>query len=385
MLKKLRSLLPIAALSILPTLLLWTPFLLRLPSFWAIPLPKNGLAPIVANYDGPLYIVVAKTFYNIQAIKSNFSFPLPVEYYAAHFPLYPLLIRIVATVTNFPYAMLVVTLISSIAALYFFSLLVAKYVDKKDVIWMTAVFALLPARWLTVRSIGSPEPLFMATTIASLYFFQKKKYFWAGVAGALAMLTKSPGILLFVAYAGYLVIPNLKALGTKNFDKWIKSLNWKAWPVILIPVSLLGLFGLYKITFNDFLAYFHSGDNIHLFFPPFQIFNYSAPWVGTFWLEEIVYIYLFAILGLLNLIKEKYEVLAWYVGVFLFSIIFVSHRDLARYALPILPFILIAFSKTIVRKEFRFVLAFLVIPVFLASIAFLSQNVMPISNWTPLL
>ncbi|OGM69978.1 hypothetical protein A2975_05220 [Candidatus Woesebacteria bacterium RIFCSPLOWO2_01_FULL_44_14] len=385
MLKRLKNLLPIVLLSLIPTFVLWLPFLLRLPSFWTIPLPRNGLASIVANYDGPLYIVVAKTFYNVQAIKDTFSFPLPVEYYAAHFPLYPLLIRLVATVTNYPYAMLGITLLSSVFALYFFSLLISKYTDGKNVIWMTAVFALLPARWLTVRSIGSPEPLFMAATIASIYFFTTKKYLWAGIAGALAMLTKSPGILLFAAYAGYLIIPELKNLGVKSFAKWAKGLNWRAWPVVFIPLSLLGLFVIYKFTFNDLLAYFHSGDNIHLFFPPFQIFNYSAPWVGTFWLEEVIYIYLFAALGLIKLIKEKYEVLAWYVGVFLFSIVFVSHRDLARYALPILPFILVAFWQTLARKEFKFVLAFLLIPVFLASIAFISQNVMPISDWTPLL
>ena len=40
--------------SLLPTLFVWLPFFFRLDSIWGIPLPKDGMATIVANYDGPL-------------------------------------------------------------------------------------------------------------------------------------------------------------------------------------------------------------------------------------------------------------------------------------------------------------------------------------------
>ncbi|MEJ2441385.1 MAG: hypothetical protein P8Y06_00460, partial [Patescibacteria group bacterium] len=130
---------------------------------------------------------------------------------------------------------------------------------------------------------------------------------------------------------------------------------------------------------------FHSGDNIHLFFPPFQIFNYSAPWVGTFWLEEIIFVYLFAMLGLIKLVKKYGGAMAWFTGIFFISILFVSHRDLIRYSLPIIPFLLIAFQKTITKKEFKIVVLVLAIPIYLFSLAYISQNVMPISDWAPFL
>ena len=87
--KKIRHFLPIVVLSLLPTVLIWLPFFLRLKTFWGIPLPQDGMATIVANYDGPLFIVVAKTLYNPELV-GNFSFILPAIYYAAHFPLFPL-------------------------------------------------------------------------------------------------------------------------------------------------------------------------------------------------------------------------------------------------------------------------------------------------------
>jgi len=375
----------IILISILPTLAVWLPFFFRLEKVWGIPLSQNGMATIVANYDGPLFIAVAKSLYN-PVFLGNFGFDLPSSYFAAHFPLFPLLIRIFAVILGYPYSMLVVTLLSSILALYFFSVFIADFVEKKDLLWITIVFAILPARWLIVRSVGSAEPLFLASVIASVYYFRKEKYLSAGLWGVVAQISKSAGILLFIAYALALLLPKLKLAALTTFSKWHKSIEIKnILSVLLIPISLLGVFTLYKYTQSDFLAYFHSGDNIHLFFPPFQIFNYNQPWVGTFWLEEIIFVYLFGALGFLKLVKMQEYKIAWFVGIFFASTLFVSHRDLIRYSLPLVPFLYAAFAETIVKKEFKTAMLVLIIPIYLFSLAYISQNVMPVSDWAPFL
>jgi len=171
--KLVKNILPIALLTLVPTLILWAFFYFKVPQVNSIPLPTQGMATIVANYDGPLYLVVAKTLYDNNAIKTSFQFPLPVEYYAAHFPLFPVLIRGLGILTkNFAYSMLAVTVLSSFLALFFFHKLLASTkhgeggIPESDVLFLTFVFAIFPARWLIVRSIGSPEPLFMASIIA---------------------------------------------------------------------------------------------------------------------------------------------------------------------------------------------------------------------------
>lgn len=384
---KLKALGPIILLSLIPTLLIWIPFFLRLESFWTIPLPQNGMATIVANYDGPLYIVIAKTLYSKVLITTNYAFSLPAEYYAAHLPLFPWLIRLFSPLLGYPYAMLGITLTSSVLALYYFNKLALEFVKKKDdALWLTFVFSILPARWLIVRSVGSAEPLFVAVVIASIYYFRNKKYWYAGIWGAVAQLIKSPGILLFIAYVLAIIAPRINKLAITGVKKWAKILNLKkVYPLLLIPVSLLGVFVYYQFVFGNFWAYFNSGDNIHLFFPPFQIFNYSAPWVGTFWLEEIIFVYLIGLMGLIKLFKQKTGVIAWFTGIFFTSILFVSHRDIIRYSLPVIPFLLIAFSKTIIKKEFKIVMIVLAIPIYLFSLAYISQNVMQISHWAPFL
>lgn len=385
MISKLKKAAILILISIAPTALLILPFFFQVKSIWGIPIPNKGMATIVANYDGPLFLVVAKTFYDKEAIKQNFSFDLPTEYYPAHFPMFPILIRLVSPLTGYPYGMLTITAISSIFAIYFFNKFIKDYVSEKNSLWVTLVFSVFPARWLIVRSVGSAEPLFIASIIASVYYFNKKNYLFSGLLGAVAVLTKSPGILLFVAYIFAYFLPRLKKLASSPHENWkvLEVANFL--PLFLIPVSLLGLFYFYKLKVNDFLAYFHSGDNIHLFFPPFQIFNYSAQWVGTFWLEEVIFVYLFGILGIIKLIKLGEESLAWFVGIFFISILFVSHRDLIRYSLPILPFLYVAFLDTITKKEFKIVMAILAIPIYLFSITYISQNVMPIPDWSPFL
>ena len=375
-----------ALLSLIPTMLIWLPFVLRMPSFWGIPLPQNGMAVIVSNYDGPLYMVAAKTLYNKTAIGANFQFPLPTEYYTAHFPLFPLLIKAVGIVINYPYAMLIVTMASSMLAIYFFMKLISQFVDKNDAWLLTFIFAIFPARWLVVRSVGSADPLFVAGIIASLYYFKNKNYWRAGIWGFIAALTKSPAMLLFVSYTICLLIQIFKNKVIAPASKWLSSINLKkAYPIFLIPLGLLAVFTFYKVVQGNFWAYFSSGDNIHLIFPPFSIFNYSAPWVGTFWLEEVIFVYLIGTIGVYRLFQKKEFELGIFSLIFFAATLFIAHRDIVRYSLPLVPFFLVAYSDVLIKKEFKIALAVIIIPIYLYSLAFISQNVMPISNWGPFL
>lgn len=385
--KRLKIYIVVILLSLIPTFAVWTPFYLRIPEVWNIPVPSDGMQTVVANYDGPLYIVVAKSLYNKEIITQNFSFNLPYEYYAAHFPLYPLIIRLFSYLTGFAWGSLLATLVTSIFAHIYFFRFIREYVKKdSDALWMTFVFAIFPARWLIVRSVGAPEALFIGACIATLFHFKKKQYLLAGIFGAVAQLTKSPGILLLPTLFLALIFPRFRELvTTHNLTKWVKSIHLSAVFIALIPLALIAVFFSYQSTFGTFFAYFNSGDNIHLFFPPFQIFDYSQPWVGTHWLEEIIFIYLFGALGLIRLIRQKDWTLVWFVAIFFTTTLFVSHRDIMRYSLPIVPFLLAGFSKEITSRDFKFVIALLIIPIYLFTMVFIINNQMPIEDWTPFL
>jgi len=382
--KKWREIVIITLISLFSTFLIWLPFFLRLTSFWKISLPAEGMATIMKNFDGLYYIVIAKSLYNPRVISSLFSFDLPAIYYAAHFPLYPLLIKLGGFFLNHLWSMLSITLLASVLAAVAFYLFLKEFKLSKEPLWLTTLFLLFPARWLIVRSVGSPEPLFILWLLTSFYFFKKKNYWLAGIFGGLAQLTKPPGILLFVAYAIYLLWKNWKELRKAWFTR-LTRLTRLTCPLLLIPLTLIGISIYYHYIYGDFFAYFHSGDNIHLFWPPLQVFNATAAWVGTFWLEEVIYVYLLGILGVVLLFKQKRYDLGIFAAVFFYTTLFISHRDISRYSLPMWPFLLIAFEKFLVKREFKIAFAVILLPIFLYAINFIAGNTLAIADWAPLL
>ena len=62
--------------------------------------PETNLETIYANYDGPNYMIIAKCGYNKDCIRYNFSLPLPLEYYPAHLPGYPLIIKLFSFISS---------------------------------------------------------------------------------------------------------------------------------------------------------------------------------------------------------------------------------------------------------------------------------------------
>jgi 4-amino-4-deoxy-L-arabinose transferase-like glycosyltransferase len=382
--KTISDCLKLAIITLGISFLIWLPYLLKI-NFYGLDF-SGGFSTIYRNFDGTEYITVAKTLYNPVALASlpqTFS-PL---YYASHFPLYPLFITFFATILGYLKSMIFVTLLFTVLSVWAFYFLVRDFKFSNQSFFLSLVFLILPARWIIVHSVGSPEPVFIFFTIASLYSFLKfeetkiKSMLWASaIFAALAQLTRSPGILLFIALAIYIHYQMYLEKIHTNFSLAFKH-HLRYWPFLLVPVSLLGIFFLYSKNLGDFWAYFHSGDNIHLTFPPFQIFNKDQFWVGDIWLEDVIYIFLAGFMGGLLLLKNKVtKPLGFFVLTYLAAAILVVHRDISRYTLPVMPFVIIAFEKALTSKEFKIVLVILALGIYLYSQNFIIHNIAPIPN-----
>lgn len=368
---KFKDLIIIAICAITLTLAIWLPHILAMPNFWGLNF-SNGFATIYRNFDGLEYITIAKTFYNPRAIAS-LPYSLPANYYAAHFPGYSLLILAFAPLLGFLKSMLFIPLIFTVFSSWAFYFLVRDFKLSEKPLFLSILFLILPARWVIVHSVGSAEPMFIFFVITSFYFFLKyEKYpkvsfiLIAGLLGLFAQLMRPPGILLFIALLLYLI--------------WRKKFYL---PLLFIPLGLLGIFYIYGQTYGDFWAYFHSGDNIHLTFPPFQVFNKAQFWVGDIWLEDIVLLFIFGFLGGMLLIKQRLYLMAFIVLTYLTASIFIAHRDISRYILPITPFLLIAFEKILTSREFKIILPIIILVIYLYAQNFIIQNVAPIPNLQP--
>jgi hypothetical protein len=356
------------------TIVVWAPF-------WF-----NGkMDRVFANYDGPNYIVIAKCWYEKSCIGTNYSLPLPLEYYPAHFPGYPLIIKAVDIFLPGWWAMLTVTVISTIAMTTIFFLFL-KHLKIKNPAWLATILLFLPARLLVLRSVGAPETLFVFAIIFSIFMFKKEKYLLSGLGLAMAQITKSPAILLFIAYAISIGAKNLPAVVKERKSRWnqIISVFKKYWPIALGPLAILPVFFFYQLKTADFWAYFNSGDNFHLFFPPFQSFVSSQSWLGDFWLEDIVYIYLIGGLAVLYLIKKyRWDIVSVFPTIFYLSTLLVAHRDISRYSVPLYPFWIIAFAAFLNKREFKIIFFILLPAIYLYATNFINYNVSPIADWAP--
>ena len=341
----------------------WLPFWLHVDSFWGIRFGERAsMQTIVQNFDGLNFLVVERTWYDpkkllrFERITSN----KPI-YFTAHYPGYAILIWLFDKFVNGDKALLASVVVNNVllaVGLYWFF---KEVFGKEKIAFYLSVLALfLPARMLSVRTVGSTEPLFMFLTLMSLVYAMRKKHWLAGVMGALAVLTRSPGILLFGGYGLFYLTKH-----KKNISLFIKSML----PYSLIPLSLFGVWSFYGLKLGSFWAYFQSGDNLHLFFPPFQIFSNMTSWVSGMWLEDVIYLYLIFSIGLYLFWKQarknkKLLPVFWWGAVYFAVILLVAHRDVARYSLPISPVVLAGYGDKLVRSNYRWWLLWVVVPVF---------------------
>ena len=119
---KFKSQILLVLISIFTSLFFFFLFYKNIPQYLGF--PATSLETIYANYDGPNYMIIAKCGYNRDCIRQQFSLPLPLEYYPAHLPAFPLLIKIFFIFLTTPKAMLLVCLLGSVfftlSSFYFF-------------------------------------------------------------------------------------------------------------------------------------------------------------------------------------------------------------------------------------------------------------------------
>ncbi|MEO6508882.1 MAG: hypothetical protein ABIO02_02925 [Patescibacteria group bacterium] len=361
----------ILAISVIPVFLVYLPFLLGIKQFIFLDLRESGMLQIVRNWDGPHYLVVAKSLYDQEIIKKLLFVSLDTKYYAAHFPLFPLFMLLFIPIFGWFYSGLVVNLIFGFLANLLFYNIAKKYT--KYALFLTFVFTVFPPRFWVVRSIISPETLMVFTILLSLWLWDNKKYFSSSVAGALAILTKIQAGFLFPAFAAATVEQYVR-------EKKLPSLR-TLW-MVLIPLAFVGLSVIFYFRFGDFMSFFHAEKHNNLFIAfPFSQFNYRNAWTGTGWLEDVVfYIVAFFVL-IVTLYKRKERVWFYFALFYTIFLIFLPQRDITRFSFQLAPIFLITFEQFFTSKAFRYALFFSLPALYFYTLNFIMTNQAAIADW----
>ena len=202
--KEKRNCLILVAITLFSILLVWAPFVL------------GGKTDVLFRYwDGPSYVTVAYSLYSTaNPVYAVYGFG--PEFYAAHFPAYPLLIRLFSFAGYFN-AMFFLTAAFAILSVIAFYFLAREFFNQPDALALSTVFIFFPARWLLYHSVGATEPLFLLAVLCSVYFFMKRKIPHSVAFAVLATLTRVHGVLLFPAFLGVLYWQDRKKLTKENF------------------------------------------------------------------------------------------------------------------------------------------------------------------------
>lgn len=180
-------------------------------------LESPGVLNYWAHWDGAWYAQIAVEGYGARA---------PVS--TAFFPVFPMIVRVGSAIGGGPAIWgVAVSLVATVFALYFLYGLAEKLFDREAARAATLAFAFFPTAFFL--NAAYTEALFLAFAAGSLWAAHvRRDLLLAGILGAFAAATRSPGVILLVPLA-YEWLRNRREFGWRG-----------AWELSLVPVGLLG-------------------------------------------------------------------------------------------------------------------------------------------------
>jgi len=160
---------------------------------------------LVRHFDGPHYLVVAKSLYRPTAESPLPGYIFSARYFAVHLPLYPLAVRAMAPVAGYPAALLLATALFGAASAVVFARYLEVAAPEVPVLFGTLLFLCVPARHLLYRSIGATEAPMAFCVVLAVLAYRTDRIGLAFAAASLASVTRINGVLVIGVLAAALL------------------------------------------------------------------------------------------------------------------------------------------------------------------------------------
>lgn len=196
--------------------------------------PNFNLVDTWVRWDGPHYIDIARNGYQTEGDPANFI---------VFYPLYPLLIKLVGLIVgNLNLSALIISWASSVVASIFLYKLALLDFNKRIAflsVWFLNIF---PTAYFLQASYT--ESLFLALSLASIYFFRTSNNSYSGFLASLSSFTRFNGLLLIPFFVTELGIKKI------NLHKLLR--------IFLITTStIVGFLGYLLLNFLTFGEFFY--------------------------------------------------------------------------------------------------------------------------------
>ena len=273
--------------------------------------PEAGADPrplvtSLTSWDGLQYIDIANDGY-------RFEDDGPPDY--AWYPGYPLLVRAVSFVTagDTAIAAILASNVAMFLALVALYALSTRHLGARPAIWSLWFLCLAPGA--AAFTLSYSESLFLLFAVSAFLAAETRHDVLAGIALALATLTRVPGILL--------VIPLLLVIVDR--DGWRPTRAWL--PLALAPLVLAGWFAFMWAQTGDFLASVTAQDywDGPLHGPGWQIPGWMSNALAISYLAVMLFYLILFIFFRQDRIRPAY----WVVAGISFASVFLSGKLLS--------------------------------------------------------
>jgi hypothetical protein len=307
---------------------------------------------LVRHFDGPNYLVVAKTLYRPTPESPLPGYVTSPRYFAVHLPLYPLAVRAAAVVAGYPAGLLLATAFFGAASAAAWAAYQRAAAPAVGLVAGVLAFLVLPPRELLYRSIGATEaPMALFIVLAALAY-RRERTGWAFAAASFASITRVNGLLVVAVLAAFLLAK--RRVGAALLG------------AALAVVPLLVTFAWQGRVLGDAGAFFATHGSKRGFAPFGYVVDLArdGKWVDA---ELLLAVFLFYALAAARLFVagDRFEGALVAAHLALFSVL--RETDLPRYFLTVAPFaVVLAFRDVWANRRVAAAFLAVAIPVSLA-------------------
>ncbi|PCK08813.1 MAG: hypothetical protein COA42_07365 [Alteromonadaceae bacterium] len=187
---------------------------------------------------------------------AEFGYPTSGDQRAiiAFYPMYPALIRLAATIVNdyFLAAIIVSSVCLWMSCIMLYRLMNFEFGNDESSKNSVKYLLLFPLSYF--GSMAYAESTFLLFSICSFYYMRRGMWFWAGMFGLFAALTRTQGILLFGPMVYELIRQNLEQLRKGQAISKTMLIS-RACTALLIPLGIGLYLGVNKYVHDDWFAF----------------------------------------------------------------------------------------------------------------------------------
>jgi Gpi18-like mannosyltransferase len=296
-------------------------------------------------------------FWYAHIVAHGYSYTVDAQSSAVFFPLLPICVCAFRAVTGMGTALagFLISNTALLGAVIILRRLVALDFPPPSRVPERTVWLLLLCPMTFFHSALYTESLFLLLSIGAVYFARQRRWFGAGIAGALLTGTHGKGIFILVPLLWEALVESRRSRNGEHESSGILSSRWS---LVLVPSGLVAFMTYLHLRFGDALAFLHGQMAFHREFAmPWEGIEIASRYpfaYGYFLIGTVIVAAGLCILGFFKTIRLSYQLYA--AAILLLCLSTSIWESVPRYLSAVFP-LYITLAAATIRSEGLYILS----------------------------